>query len=338
MNYLQFISLKTQPKLFNRILSKFPLEDLTYCFAYGSGVFDQLHNRSNKNMIDFIFAVKNSEKWHSSNLQLNPSHYSALSFLGSKFIAKVQTSIPSRVYYNSMIPLKDEKVVIKYGVIEENDLISDLLDWNDIYIAGRLHKPVKVIQKNDSMHLVSALQLNLQSAVHTALLLLPETFSEIQFYSTIASLSYNGDFRMKLEKTKISNFKNLYSPVIKVVEDYVEMPHANGLQPSAEKSCSQDISPSAKHFHLNHLPKTPQKKIVEFWNKGVRNCQDTEDVLRAMAYDEECKEVVNLILNNIVWNSSVQQSLKGIITAGFWKSLKYSSIKIGKMINAKNSH
>ena len=243
--------LKNQPKLFNRILSKFPLEDLTYCFAYGSGVFDQLHNRSNKNMIDFIFAVKNSEKWHSSNLQLNPSHYSALSFLGSKFIAKVQTSIPSRVYYNSMIPLKDEKVVIKYGVIEENDLISDLLDWNDIYIAGRLHKPVKVIQKNDSMHLVSALQLNLQSAVHTALLLLPETFSEIQFYSTIASLSYNGDFRMKFGENKnkvhnivcgaLSNFKNLYSPVIKVVEDYVEMPLANGLQPSAEKSCSQDI-------------------------------------------------------------------------------------------------
>lgn len=58
--------------------------------------------------------------------------------------------------------------------------------------------------------------------------------------------------------------------------------------------------------------------------------------MRAIAFDPDCKEVVGLILANIVWDSSLKQSLKGIITAGVWTSIKYSSKKIGKMLKAKN--
>lgn len=239
----------SQSSIFSRILSKFPLENVTYGFAYGSRVLKQVNNQSQKNMIDFIFAVKDAERWHQLNLEMNPNHYSALSFFGSKAIAKVQINIPSRVYFNSMIPIKDENVMIKYGVIEESDLIADLLDWNDIYVAGRLHKPVKVVQATKSQDLTSALQLNLQSAVHTSLLLLPENFSEIEFYKTIVSLSYHGDFRMKIgeDKNKINNivygalehFRDIYLPITKMMEDYVDMP--NGSPLTEEKLCSQDI-------------------------------------------------------------------------------------------------
>lgn len=245
-------ALSTVSSLYGRVLSKFPSEHLTFCFAYGSGVFKQINNEGKKNMIDFIFAVKDAEKWHNLNLQMNPSHYSALSYFGSHIISKVQTNLASKVYFNSMIPIRSENVVVKYGVIAHDDLVADLLDWNNLYVAGRLHKPVEIVKSASSSDLLAALQLNLQSAVHAALLILPEHFTEAQFYKTVTSLSYMGDFRMTFgeDKNKVHNivygqmdkFRKLYEPIVKPMVDYLDIP-ASGkekLYDDGEKNCSQD--------------------------------------------------------------------------------------------------
>ena len=35
---------------------------------------------------------------------------------------------------------------IKYGVISRADLEADLMNWTTLYLAGRLHKPVKILE------------------------------------------------------------------------------------------------------------------------------------------------------------------------------------------------
>lgn len=88
------------------------------------------------------------------------------------------------------------------------DLRSDLLDWNWLYVAGRLHKPVVnlITPPADQSGLNLALLENRKCALHAALLQLPDTFSFEQLFQTIVGISYNGDFRMRFaeDRQKIS--------------------------------------------------------------------------------------------------------------------------------------
>ncbi|KAL1497111.1 hypothetical protein ABEB36_008123 [Hypothenemus hampei] len=327
------------PPMYQRIMTKLP-QNFTFGFAYGSRVKKQLNNDDKRDMIDLIFAVKDPVTWHEANLHINPSHYSFLKHFGHEFIARYQTNFGAKVYFNTLVQMDD--CLVKYGVVANEDLITDLLEWSHLYLAGRLHKPVEIIKKPLDTELETALQLNLQSAVHAAFLILPETFSEYEFYHTISNLSYQGDFRMYIgeNKNKVNNivkaqmvgFRNLYKPFLMNLEDYIDFPmlkknsDSDGLE-----FCAQDISPLARLHHLNQLPRWPQKLLTRYWNKGNFR-QDTEDVLRAIAYDPDCGAIVNQRINEIVLQSSIRQSVKGILTAGILKSVKYSSRKIKKMI------
>ncbi len=74
-------------------------------------------------------------------------------------------------------------------------LQRDLLEWDSLYIAGRLHKPVKTLVT--SPHIDAAQTLNLESALRVALLLLEEeSFSLRQLLRVLCGLSYEGDLRM----------------------------------------------------------------------------------------------------------------------------------------------
>ncbi|XP_049803210.1 phosphatidate cytidylyltransferase, mitochondrial [Schistocerca nitens] len=308
-------SLAGQPSLYAKIVGMFP-QNLSFAFAYGSGVMKQSGaSRKSKNMIDLIFAVDSSSLWHAENIRRNPKHYSHLKWFGHNFVANFQEHWGARVYFNTLVP-----------------------------VEGRLHKPVVILKQATNSHLRSALHQNLYSAVHAALLILPETFTETDFYRCIAGLSYSGDFRMTFgeDKNKVVNivapqveaFRSLYAPVVKSLQDYMHMPVLIG----EGECCCQDISPSARMYHLNQLPRTPQRAVVRFWNtRGPRRLrQDTEDTLRAISHDPECGNVVETCIRKIVWNSSVKQSVKGIATAGLIKSIVYSWKKIKKMLKASS--
>jgi len=315
-----------------QILSHFPQRSLRFVFAYGSGVFQQTDSANiAKNMIDFILAVDEPERWHRENMELNSHHYSSLRWLGSKYLSRLQDSTGARIYYNTLVPCEGR--LIKYGVISLRSLIDDLLDWETLYVSGRLHKPVLILKKDDRHSgLNLALSTNLQSAVHTSLLLLPEQFHEEDLYMTVAGLSYTGDFRMTVGENRdkvrnivrpnVQRFKNLYKSVL-TNEEHLYWNQSSGMM-------EQSLSAASTYHHLNLLPKSLMFQLVNARSADGRH-HDTEQVLRSLANDTECRNVVQSCVSTIVRKSSVSQTVKGLLTAGLTKSFRYGMSKLKKM-------
>ncbi|KAA8499916.1 Phosphatidate cytidylyltransferase, mitochondrial [Porphyridium purpureum] len=113
--------------------------------------------------------------------------------------------------------------LIKYGVITVRHLLDDLRHWESLYVAGRMHKPVQVLQSNPLVELAN--EQNIENAARAALITLPEEFDEEQIYEAVASLSYVGDVRRavgaedpaktrKIVHGNFDGFRALYSPIL----------------------------------------------------------------------------------------------------------------------------
>lgn len=306
-------------------------------FAYGSGVFQQTdHAPMTSNMIDMCFVIDSSDvvSWHAENLELNGNDYSFLKYLGPQRIGAIQeSSFGAKVYFNTLVRTSDS-YLIKYGVLSTEALITDLLDWSTLYVAGRLHKPVAYLKDATNEDVKSAIKINLENAVHTALLLLPEQFNEFQLFSTLTALSYTGDIRMGIAENdnKVANivtanlehFRDLYSapleqPHIKQYIDYDE----------SSKLYVQDTNSNTLYHHLNYLPHDLISKIVNEYNKDGSH-RDREEVMHILKEDFRLNQKVQRGLRGIIQESSWKQTAKGVLTAGAKKSLSYAGQKLAK--------
>ncbi|XP_067855212.1 phosphatidate cytidylyltransferase, mitochondrial isoform X1 [Heptranchias perlo] len=322
--------LQSNSGLMRRILAHFP-RDLSLAFAYGSGLFGQAgHPVPSNNMLDFVFAVDDPVTWHTMNIMKNPRHYSFLRFFGPKHVSKIQNNYGAGIYYNTLVPCDDR--IIKYGVISTGTLIEDLLHWKNLYIAGRLHKPVKILIQNENGKLQAALARNLKSAVITAFLMLPESFTEEELYFRIAGLSYSGDFRMMIgeDRSKVmnivsanmENFQRLYNNILQECPQVVYKQQLGKLE--------LDKSPEGQFSQLMALPKTLQQEITRLVDQPGKN-RDVEEILLQVAQDPDCGLLIQQSVAGIVKSSSMTQSAKGILTAGMKKTVAYSMKKLHKM-------
>lgn len=92
-------------------------------------------------MLDFLFAVTHPSHWHAINLRQNPSHYAFLPrHTGSGLISFIQERTGAGVWFNTGIKYGGKE--IKYGVVSVDTLCKDLLDWETLYVSGRMQKPV----------------------------------------------------------------------------------------------------------------------------------------------------------------------------------------------------
>ena len=85
----------------------------------------------------------NPLEFHRQNLAKNKDDYSY--FMKAKSADSISNwnSKATGLYFNQFV--KTEFGELKYGVISTQDFIKDLTNWHHLYIAGRLHKPVKVM-------------------------------------------------------------------------------------------------------------------------------------------------------------------------------------------------
>lgn len=317
---------------------------IRYAFAYGSGVFGQKASGSSTGseslsphphppkaveewqkggakIIDFIFGVSHTQHWHSLNLQQNPHHYSGLRHMpySSGLVSWMQDGWGAGMYYNPYITVNG--IMIKYGVVHLDTLAKDLTEWNTLYLAGRLQKPVKILRDDPRIRLSN--QVNLISALRTALLMLPEKFTERELYEKITGLSYLGDPRMHSmiaseAPTKVANivgaqlpgFRQLYVPLIE------NLPNINFTDPRTPKNygwekedairhtgtitqlegvlggaeglaLTQDMDPTKRGNMVRRLPKAFRRKLYyQYMKKFQIPGSAFDDILKAQEDDD----------------------------------------------------
>lgn len=204
---------------YQELLRQFP--PVLSCFAYGSGVVEQggynytldktLNQKEKLPMIDLIMIVDDPLLWHQQNMQINPEHYTPCFPMNTTTITGIQEDCGAAVWYNTNMPMNIRRFpsrFMKYGVISVRKILEDLTNWRYLYIAGRLHKPIRIV-KEFSPLVIEAIKRNRENALRVALLLLPDDFSELDLYIYIAQISYMGDPRMSIGENpkKVSFFK-----------------------------------------------------------------------------------------------------------------------------------
>ena len=296
-------------------------------------------------MVDFIFGVSYADHFHALNLNHNWDHYSFLRRLGSGAIAHVQKGYGAGVYFNPYVEVNGR--TIKYGVVTIDDLCADLEGWQTLYLAGRMHKPVKILRDHPQVRLAN--QRNLYSAIRTALLLLPESFTEHQLYTTIGKISYMGDPRMafgenprKVENivnAQLEHFRRLYAPFLELLPN-VAFTSTVGADVATLK---QDLDPVRRGNMVRRLPSKfrsllyyqyrrklgSSSQLDESKGTGIESTYGTE-FDRQIATDVDLPiEVSRAIKATVSWPST-SQSIKGVLTAGPVKSWSYVGEKLNK--------
>ncbi|KAH8114558.1 Mmp37-domain-containing protein [Phellopilus nigrolimitatus] len=315
---------------------------IRYAFAYGSGVFEQDGYASMKEegktpMLDFMFAVRHPDHWHSINMGQFPGHYPLHArALGSDFVSKVQDIGPG-VWFNTFVTVND--VTIKYGVTSIDNLCSDLLTWQSLYLAGRMHKPLRIIRDDARVRLTQ--QVNLTSALRTALLTLPPNFTETELFENITAISYNGDPRMILpaeNRSKISNIVKNQSPQFKELYQRLAIGLPGVHWSSYSSKIEQDMSPHTRAAHIKKLPFNLRTRLASRYSARAaippKEADESAFWLK-IAGDKDLENVLQSEMSAIVRYPAAVQTAKGIVSAGIGKSVRYSAEKIGKWWKGK---
>lgn len=289
------------------ILKRF--HNVSYSFGYGSKIFSQGSNQDISNsQIDLIIGVKDTTQWHKQNIIENSSDYSFLKFFGSSIINKVG-NLGAGIYFNPFVDIKinnEIPIELKYGVTSTASIMDDLTNWSTLYISGRLHKPVAIIENNPEIMFLN--QYNLSNAVKLSLLLLnKEIITDYELFLTIAKLSYMGDPRLKVKgenPNKVNNivdnqydlFKDLYNPIL---NNY----HNDLIHSISDNKFKINLSKESIAKILIELPYNFRYKLFKIFEdtyaNEIKNDELIQNILMNPKFDSSCTDL-NISYNELI--------------------------------------
>jgi translocator assembly and maintenance protein 41 len=345
-------------------------------FAYGSGVFAQQGSAAAAagKLVDLIVVVRDAREWHAQLLASRPSDYALLPRLaGADTVACWQRLGPGKTWFHADVGVRCGGSVVrcKYGVIALGDLVEDLERWDALYVAGRLHKPVKFVSGGPAaagcdVALARALAANLRHAAHAALFCLPERFSELDFFRALANLSYAGDVRMAVAEDpdkvdaivrgSLPHFRELYgrflpgadAPRDAAFRGRLERAGAGGAQPQPQPLplplplplpqpplllLQQDTSKAARAELQRALPQPLADDLVVAAARvlGPAAVAAARDAEGDLAYMQQ-RELLARLLAERVRRASQAQALRGLLSAGPATAAAYALRKVGKRL------
>lgn len=294
----------------NEAIQKFSLKrpESVAVYGYGSGVFKQSNTDGSKPLTDVIFIVPNIREWHRENMRLNYGDYSVIGriHLSRKNIAKLKGK--NNITYFSEI--KDGEYTFKYGVIEVEDFKRGLNTWDNLFMAGRFHKPVMEIESIDSVR--EAILYNRRTALLIACLFCDEYTTREKIFNKICGLSYMGDARMaiaenphKVENIVEGSFDKL-SEIYPFNVDYIEELSNGFIKINYDKL-------------LTHVKELPSNLV---------------DYLISMDTDFNDIDLLRINIGEYILSKNKVESraqiMQGVKTNGIARSIPYALAKVKK--------
>ena len=232
----------------------------------------------------------------------------------------------TKLYYNPNVKFKgcEHGRTYKYGIIHEKDLLNDLNNWSDMFVAARLQKPVLEIYRDDPDNVYDlAFERNKRSALALAILQMPKSeFTLMDIFISLTSLSYKGDIRMLFKAEDPNKVKNIVEPNFSHFVDYYA-PFIDQLELDGTL-VYHDNSVFTVDIYKGH------QALFDQIPKGTHLTKYIKDDIRSMPDIESLQYQLNVNLEvTNQWNS-IKGILSGVYSTNPLKNVRYALRKRSK--------
>lgn len=281
-------------------------------YGYGSGVIPQAgSNPNDKKEIDLILIVEDILEYFKENLEINPQEFTKTSQKYFKDATKTKLEKGTPIVYLSHLPFKNS--YFKTGVISKEKLLSSCLERTSSFVPFRLEKPCAKIECKEQ-EIENAIIYDRQMTLLLCLLMLTKDENTIyDLITKICSISYLGDFRVKIKCEDPNKIKNLVNRQLDYfIEDYM-MVNANYFTTNGSNI---EVNYDRINEDLHLLPNVI-KNILKFHYIKEEDLPIVSKIITEYFTNESRKE-------------SFPQAVKGLQTVCFQTAFTYAFRKFKK--------